>query len=158
MTAQAGSAWASAVRVLNPAAFYLPDFAQLILDGLRSSSLVEDAESALLETIDRLGNPLFGLFVVREAAEHVGMVMLHNSPSALSPGCRVLHFYNRGSADARKALIEAVAAFAREGGNTRIWGIDMNQRPGGFARLFKALGPATSHGQLFAFDLTEGEV
>lgn len=157
-TDQAGSAWASAIRVLNPAAFYLPDFTQLVLDALSKSPLVRDSEAALFEIIEHLGDPRRGVLVAREAGEYVGVAIVENGSSALSPGTVVLQFHNRGSADARKALIEAIAGFAREGGNARIWGIDANQRPAGFARLFRALGPVETHGQLFSFDLTEGEV
>jgi len=146
------------LRVLNPRALLIPNLNALILEALRSSPLTENPEAALLELVDLLEHPALGLFVVRQGTEFVGMGLYENNSSALSPGCMVLHFYAPNAPEARKALLDALADFARAGGNTKIWGIDVNCKPRGFARMFRALGAPQARGQLFEFDLTAGEL
>lgn len=146
------------LRVQNPRAFLIPSFNAFLLKALSTSPLTEDPEAAMLELVDLAQHPAAGIFVVREGAEYTGFALCENNSSALSPGCMVLHFYAPNAPEARKALIEAVADFARSGQNSKIWGIDVNCRGKGFARMFKAVGSPTVRGQLFEFDVTEGEV
>jgi hypothetical protein len=146
------------LRVLNPRAFLLPDLNAFILKALGSSPLTEDPQAALLELVDAIHHPGLGLFVVREGSQLKGLALCENNTSAMSPGCMVLHFYAPGAQEARKALLGAIADFARAGGNSKIWGIDVNCRGKGFARMFKALGAPTVRGQLFEFDVTDGEL
>lgn len=146
-----------AIRIQDPNAFLIPGLTELALSALGTSPLVPDPQAALLELVDKIAHPALGLFVVLEGDRLTAIALAEHNDSALSPGCGVLHFYNRGSNEARKALIDALAGFAREGGFTKLWGIDTGRRPGAFARLFRALGPAEPQGQLFEFDLTEGD-
>lgn len=146
------------LRVLNPRSFLIPDLQSFVLKALASSPLTEDADAALVELVDLIQHESVGLFLVREGSAYTGFALCENNRSALSPGCMVLHFYAPRAPEARKALLEAIAAFARQGGNSKIWGIDVNCRGRGFARMFKALGAPTVRGQLFEFDVTEGEL
>lgn len=142
------------LHIVNPRTFLIPDFQTFMLKALATSPLIPDAWAALLELSDVLHDPTLGLFAVMEGNQFVGMTIAHNNSSALSPGCGVLHFYNKGSAAARKALVEALIGFAKAGGHTKIWGVDINQSPEAFARLFKAIGPATSVGDMMGFEIS----
>lgn len=149
------------LRVQNPRAFVLPALSGFLLKALESSPLIEDPQAALLELVDYIAHDHAGLFVVRRANDYNGYVafaLAEYSGSALSPACVVLHFYNKGPAEARNLLVDAVVGFARHHGTAKIWGIDVNQQPEAFVKLFEAAGPATPVGQLFEFDLSEGEV
>jgi hypothetical protein len=146
------------LRVLNPRAFLIPDLNAFLVTALASSPLTEDPESALLELVDLVQHPALGLFVVRESNKYVGFALCENNSSALSPGCMVLHFYSPNAPEARKSLLDAIADFARGGGHTKVWGFDVNCKARSFARMFKALGAPTVRGQIFEFDLTEGEL
>jgi hypothetical protein len=142
---------ATLLRISNPRAFLVPDIQSFILKSLATSPIMPDAEAALLELVSYVELKLMGLFLVREDGKYTGMVLVENNPSALSPGCTVLHFYNEGGAAARKALIQAAIDFAKSGGFTKIRGIDINQRPGAFARLFRAAGPVKAIGGFYEF-------
>jgi hypothetical protein len=146
------------LRVLNPRAFLIPDLNAFVLKALSSSPLTEDPEAAMLELVDMVEHPALGLYVVREGAAYTGLALCQNNSSAMNPGCMVLHFYAPRAPEARKALLDAIADFARAGGNAKIWGIDVNCRGKGFARMFKALGAPAVRGQLFEFDVTSGEL
>lgn len=146
------------LRIQNPRAFLMPDLNAFVMKALSSSPLIEDADLALVELVDYVAYPQAGLYLVREGNQYVALALIEHTGSALTSGCTVLHFYNRGSHEARKALIDAIAGFARDRGTVKIWGIDINLRPKGFVKLFKALGPATARGHLYELDLSEGEV
>jgi hypothetical protein len=142
---------ATLLRISNPRAFLIPEIQGFILKSLATSPIMPDAEAALLELVNYIQLQIMGLFLVREGGKYTGLVIAENNPSALSPGCTVLHFYNEGSANTRKALIQAVIDFAEAGGFTKIRGIDINQRPEAFARLFRAAGPVKAIGGFYEF-------
>ena len=134
----------------------LSDLQNFVLKAFATSPIIEDAHAALLELVEYIEQPIMGLFLTREGTEFTGLALLENCPSALSPGCLVLHFYNAGSAAARKLLIQAVIDFARSGGYDKIRGCDINHKPEAFARLFRSAGPAVELGQFFEFQLPKG--
>jgi hypothetical protein len=142
---------ATLLRISNPRAFLIPEIQNFILKSLATSPIMPDAGAALMELVNYIELSILGLFLIREDGKYVGMALAENNPSALSPGCTVLHFFNEGSGDARKALIQAVIDFARAAGFTKIRGIDINQRPGAFARLFSAAGPVKVIGGFYEF-------
>lgn len=144
------------LRIQNPRAFLVPDLNAFVLRALGTSPMVDDPAAALLELVDYVEDARAGVFVVRHGADYVGLALAECSGSAFAPGCNVLHFYNAGPPEARKRLVDAIAGFAREHGTLRIWGVDINQRPKGFVKLFEALGPATLRGHLYELDLSEG--
>lgn len=143
------------LHITNPRAFLLTDLASFMLKALSTSKLMPDAEAALIELADYMHIHERGLFVTKDSSGYVGMLIAENNRSALSPGCFVLHFYNRpGKPESRKLLISAAVAFAERGGQTKIRGFDQSQRPDAFARLFRAVGPAIPLGQGCEFDIS----
>jgi hypothetical protein len=143
------------LHITNPRSFLLTDVASFVLKALATSKIIPDAEAALMEIADYLYIQERGLFLTRDSSGFTGLLLVENSRSALSPGCLVLHFYNRpGKPESRKLLISALAAFAERGGQMKIRGFDQNQRPGAFARLFRVLGSAKPLGQGYEFDIS----
>ena len=144
------------LHITNPRAFLLHDFQSFMLKALSTSPLMPDAEAAILELATYLntGGDLIGLFAVRERGLYTGMALAENNASALSPGCTVLHFYNAGSPEARKRLVQAVLAFAAAGGMSKIRGFDVNSKPRAFARLFQSDSGlvASPLGQIYEFE------
>ncbi len=146
------------LRIQNPRAFLMPDLNAFVLRALSSSTIIKAPAAALLELVDYVEHPGAGVYVVREGSEYVGLLLIEHSGSAFTPGCTVLHMHNAGSTEARKKLVDAAVAFARDHGASQLWGVDTNSKPGAFARLFKAAGPAVNRGCLFEFDTSEGDL
>lgn len=152
-TDQAGSAPASTlIRIINPRALLLPDLQSFVLKALSTAALIEDAAAATFEMIDLIASPSYGLFVVREGTEYKGLAIVESCQSTFTTGCVVIHFYSKGTAETRKALMQAVRDFATVNGHHKIWGFDTNHKPRAFARLFKAMGTPKSVGEVFQFE------
>lgn len=139
-------------RVTSPRAFMLADLQSFVIKALASAPTMPDAHAALLELVEYIDQPAIGLFLVRQDDKFVGLALVENNFSALSPGCHVLHFYNVGGAASRKLLIQAVIAFSQAGGLNKIRGFDINNRPAAFARLFRAAGPARELARIYEFE------
>lgn len=147
------------IHVLNRGAFLLPEFQNFVLKAFASDPLVF-AGDVFIELSNHMENPNIGLFVtMNEQNRFVGLVVVGNSTTALSPGAVVLHFYNEGAdAESRKLLIQAAVEFAKAHGHKKIRGIDVNGRSDAFVRLFEAAGPAKELGRAYEFHFAdEGE-
>lgn len=151
-TAPAGSLPVSLIRISNPRAFFILDLQAFVLKALTTAALIEDAEQAMIEMLDLVMSDNYGLFVVREGSKYVSLVVVESVRSSFTKGCVVIHFYNVGSAAARKLLIQGIQQFATANGQTKIWGFDTNHKPRAFARLFRALGAPKSVGEVFQFE------
>lgn len=144
------------LNITDPNIFINPNMQYFMLRSLATSPLMPDADAALLEIVDLLHTGLLGVFVTCDDDWNLhGMALVENNPSALSPGCTVLHFVNDGNHESRKLLIQAIIEFARSGGYTKIRGFDVNHKPAAFARLFKACGRPSSLGEIFEFEREE---
>lgn len=144
-----------AYRVRDAKAFQLPEVRELLRAALATNVLIEDADAAFVELAAGIGREDIGLFITGRDEQLEGMVLAQWSRSAFNPACVVIHFYNSGGGDCRKALIKALGRFADEGGFTRIIGVDANSKPQGFARLFSTLGKPIFSGEMFIFDRGE---
>jgi hypothetical protein len=115
----------------------------LVVKALQSDPLVVDPFAAVVEAAGLVGNPDFGLFVTDG-----GVIVVDCNRSALCAGATVLHLYApRGQ---RKALVAAAEELARARGCNRIRGVDINQRPMAYERLFK---PSRTIGTLYERNL-----
>ena len=103
---------------------------RLIVEALATDPLVTDPIAATIEIAGMLKNPDFGLLVTDG-----GMIVVNCDRGALCPGCTVLHLYAPNGQ--RKVLVEAADKLARERGCNRIRGVDINQQPEAYERLFK---------------------
>lgn len=142
-------------RIQDPNLFLFEPLQELMLEALATSPMVSDANQAVLELADLVRDPRVGLFVTLDEGENLhGLLLCQLSRSALSPGCLVQHFYNRGSnAESRNLLIQGLIAFTQSAGLSKIWGLDINQSDPAFARLFKSVGKPTPRGTMFEFEV-----
>ena len=149
------------LHVLNPRAFLIPEFQDFLLRAFATDPFVWALEALVgLSKSVATNNPHIALFVTTdENGQYVGMAIAANSLSALAPGCSVLHFYNKNSNhESRNLLIKAIIEFAKAHGNTKIRGVDTNNKPRAFVKLFEtAIGPATAKGQVYEFKIEETE-
>lgn len=143
------------IRLTQRAALELPDIKELLTTAFSSNMLIKDVEKAIAEISSEIDRDALGLFIAGEDSKWTGLVFAQNSKSAFNPSCVVLHFYCKGSKEARNGLVQALFDYAISGGNDRILGIDTNDKPKGFAKLFGALGTPTKSGSVFIFDMTE---
>lgn len=145
------------IRVQNPRAFLVPEFNTFIAKALGTSPFIGDPQQAIFELVNHIEKPQLALYIVIEGIELTAMALAECSGSTFSPGCLVRHFYNEGSNEARKLLIDSIVEFTQNSGASRIFGVDINQKPRAFGKLFSAAGPATAKGTFFEFDLSEVE-
>lgn len=148
---------AKALRVRDSAAFQIPHVRAFLERALATDKLIQDVPAAIKE-LESIGDRAdLGVFLVGdlEKGDWRGMLFAQSSGSAFNPACVVIHFYNEGDDDDRSALIRALYRFAEECGNTRIVGIDTNDKPRAFGKLFAALGSPSYGGQVFIFDMQD---
>ena len=116
---------------------------RLVVQALATDPLVTDPTAATVEIAGLLKNADFGLFVTDG-----GVIVVNCDRGALCPGCTVLHLY--APSGQRKVLVEAAEKLARERGCNRIRGVDINQRPDAYERLFK---PSRTIGTMYERNL-----
>lgn len=146
------------VRVRNVAAFGMPAISNMIRRALASNTLVENVNDAMDELERFIDRDFLGLFLAREDKAWSGMLLASWSRSALSPGCNILHIYSEGSNETRDALVEQAIEYARVGGYDRIIGMDANDRPRGFKKLFgRKFNNVRLSGEVHVFELEDDQ-
>lgn len=148
---------AKAFRVRDPAAFRIPEIREFLEDALASDQLVGDVAAAIKELELSASRADLGIFLVgdQEEQDWRGFLFAQSSKSAFNPACVVIHIHNAGDGDDRAALVRALDSFARENDHDRIIGIDTNNKPRAFGRLFASLGTPRYGGEVFIFDTQE---
>ena len=141
----------SILRVGSSAAFTLPQVRAFTIEALASNKLVRDPDAALTELGTLIDTDAVGTWIVFEQDAPVGLLVAYWNRSALGPGCGAQHFYNKGSPRSRAALVDALIAYAREGGFDTVLGFDGNNKPQAFARMFKKVGKPVFSGAIVAF-------
>lgn len=149
------------LHVTNPRAFFLEDFQNFVLKALATDPFVFalDAFVALSKHVAAF-DPNVGLFITTDDnGRYIGLAMVGNSTTPLAPGCSVLHFYNEGgNRESRNLLIRAVIEFAKAHGQPIIRGVDTNQKPRAFAKMFGVEGlKPVPMGQVFHFEIEQEE-
>lgn len=145
-------------RLYRNEALQIPEIYELIHTAFSSNVMVEDPDEAVNEISQQLHRPELGLFIVGDEEAWQGVALAQWSPSAFNRGCVVIHFFNRGDKEARTALMEALVGYAREGGYDKLIGVDTNNKPQAYARLFSAVGEPVFTGQVVVFDMNESLV
>ncbi|MFW6028240.1 MAG: hypothetical protein ACOC9Q_01805 [bacterium] len=144
------------VRVRNAAAFDMKAIANLIRRSLASDSLVRNVNDAMDELQRFIDRDNLGLFIAREGRAWSGLLIASWSRSALSPGCTILHLHNEGGRETLDALVEQAIEYARDGGYDRVIGMDTNDRPRGFKRLFgRKFKNVQLSGEVHVFELED---
>ena len=148
---------AKAFRVRDPLAFDIPQIKGFVERALATNKLIRDVPAAVEELKQQVSRADLGVFLVGDMDTHDwrGMLFAQASRSAFNPACVVIHFVNEGDDNDRGALIRALDSFAREMGNDTIVGIDTNNKPRAFGRLFSSIGAPEYGGEVFIFDMRE---
>lgn len=138
-------------RLQNAEQLQMPSVKAFVREALATNRLIEDVDAALAELEQLIDAPTVAVVIGHEAGEWAGFVMLQASYSAFNRACAVVHFYNAGSPSMRKALCDAVLKFAEVAGLPKIRGVDINNSPAAFARLFGSRAKARKVGEVFIF-------
>jgi hypothetical protein len=143
------------IRIRNGDALTaFPAVRAILRRGLSIHTLCPDIEAALAELAETVHEDGVGLFMARDQGYWNAWALCQWGRSRFNPVCTVAHFYSEGTKAAREGTIQACIDYALEGGYTRLLGVDVNHKPRGFARLFRAAGPTHYVGEIYEFDLS----
>lgn len=83
-----------------------------------------------------------------------GMVVILFPEEESGEPAQIAHFYNKGSADLRRQLIDAAVEILKENGHMKFWTTNLTGRPDSvWARTFKRAGKARKLGTLMEVEL-----
>lgn len=112
---------------------------------------------ALPELLQLVSHPDIGAFIAYDGETPRGFVLLQASQGLLE-GCLVLQFYSRGGPGIRRALVRRTVTFARSRGTLRLIGMDSNDRPAVFCRMFRSVDlELVPRGRMFEFRIRPEE-
>lgn len=113
---------------------HLHDF---LLEALRTDPLVQRPERAVDELRTRVEDPTCGVFIGSTEHELAALLIADANLSEFSRAVVVVHIYNRGGIGMLRDLFKAMRVFKDEHGLERVHGIDINQQPRAYQRLFR---------------------
>lgn len=129
-----------------------PDIFALVTEGLKSDPLC-NVQKGVIELIKIIPEPDIGFFIAYKKDKPVGFIILQHSEGLLE-GCLVLHFYSKGGVGIRRSLMRTAIDFTRQCGMLKLIGMDANDKPHVFCRLFAAPGVTiVPRGRVFEFNL-----
>lgn len=139
-------------RVTNAERFSHPALRAFLLSALRTDPLIERPELALDELAIRVPDASCGVYVGANDSAPVALLVVDANKSEFSRAVVVVHIYNSGGMAMLRDLFRAMETFKNEHGLKRVHGIDINQRPAAYRRLFR-LGPwqASPVGMFYQF-------
>lgn len=141
------------LRVRNANALRLPAVNRLLQRAFAADSMIVDVAAAIDELDFWVTRDHAGIFIAREAGSWVGMAFAQWGESAFAPHMTVVHVYNEGSWDVRRALNRALVAYARLGGYDKVLTLDAHGKPRAFAKVFREGGPPRAVGTAYYFTL-----
>lgn len=141
-------------RITKPEEIELPGVGEFIRTVLDTNSLVRDVEAAVEEVKAQVHLPEYGLFIVHADGRWAGLLLCLINRSAFNTACLIVQFYSGGHTATRRALMQCAADFTRAYGMDRIIGMDMNDSPEAFQRLFRAVGQPIRAATVVVFDTT----
>ncbi len=139
------------VRLTNPAAFDRPEVQRLFTRAFETNSLADYPESeAELRQAATAEN--VAMLIGAEKGKLRALAIACLPLSTLTPLPTVYHFYNRGSAMLRNALVDAVVDFFLQAGYTRFLAINETGRSDkAYAKLFSRAGEAQRISSMLEF-------
>lgn len=142
------------VRITGAKGFLIPEVYALLHKAFATNSLCKDPSMAIEELAMQVARQDVATYVGFEDNECVSMFCAQWSRSALNNACVVIHLYNGGGPAMRAALVREVVSYAKAGGFDTIIGVDANDKPRGFAKVFSAAGEPVFKGEMYAFDMS----
>ena len=123
----------------------LKPYVDFVLEALATCPFVTDPRKALVEVARELSDPDVGLYV----DPGVGLLLCRNNTGEFMKGVTGTHLYSKVPG-AAVALMTQLHAFAIERGAPEVFGVDVNQRPKAYERLFRRWN-LTPEGQFFSY-------
>lgn len=144
---------ARVVRLTNPAAFDRAEVTDLFNAAFADNPMAAfDAARADLELAAT--DPQVALLIGAEKGALCGLSIACLPRNSLTPIPSVYHFYNRGSAKLREALVKATVDFFLEAGYTRFWAINTaSENDKAYGKLFRSAGEAKRIGSFLEFSI-----
>lgn len=124
-------------RVTQPGWFELERLRSFIVRALSTDPLVERPELACDELRKRVSDPTCGVYVGATEDELAALLIVDANKSEFSRAVVVVHVYNQGGTALLRDLFRAMEEFKNQHGLARVHGIDINQRPRAYCRLFR---------------------
>ncbi len=139
------------VRLTNPEAFERAEVQRLFeraFEAHKIATFEDVAEELKVIALD----PLVAILIGAEKGNLKGLSIACLPRSTLTPQPTVYHFFNKGSAALRGALIDATVDFFLQAGYTRFYGTNMTgMRDEVYMRLFRKAGEAARVGSVLEF-------
>lgn len=108
------------VHVENTKAIAVPSFQEFLGRAFENKNV--PILELLLTAKDLIENPNVGFLVGTERGEYLALSIIVLPATLFDQHPQVVHFYNRGSRDLRKALVKATIDFISSKGYTTFWG------------------------------------
>lgn len=136
-------------RVESPEIYLVPSVKEFLREAFPAGSIVfmpgyDKAPALLVEKLME-GEVILG----SEGGRLVGMVVIHFPDPEREEPPQISHFFNKGSADMRRQLIDAGVEIMKEKGYIKFWTCNFTGRPDSvWARTFKRAGKSKKLGSL----------
>ncbi len=139
------------VRLTNPAAFDRPEVQRLFTRAFEQNPLADypetDPELRLAATAEHVS-----ILIGAEKGKLRALAIACLPLSTLTPLPTVYHFYNKGSAMLRNALVDEVVDFFLKAGYTRFLAVNGTERGDkAYAKLFSRAGEVQKTGSMLEF-------
>ncbi len=139
------------VRLTNPAAFDRPEVQRLFTRAFETNPLADYPESEA-ELRQAATAEHVAMLIGAEKGKLRALAIACLPLSTLTPLPTVYHFYNRGSAILRDALVDAVVDFFLQSGYTRFLAVNGTGRSDkAYAKLFSRAGEVQQIGSMLEF-------
>lgn len=110
-------------RLEDPKPMEDAEIAELLLRAIQANRYSQ-VEAVFLQFAQMVGNPLVGFYVAIEEGKPVGCALMLLPDGPLMECPQIVLIYNRGSDEAREALVKAVVDFGKAAGYNKGWGIN----------------------------------
>ncbi len=140
------------VRLTNPDAFERPEVQRLFERAFEDNRMVEGFEGVVPELKLAARDTFIAIFIGAEEGRLKALSIACLPRSALTPHPTVYHFYNKGSAKLRGALVDATVDFFLQEGYTRFYATNMTGvGDEAYMKLFRRAGKAERIGSMLEF-------
>lgn len=141
------------VQVRNPVAFQNDKGLAFLAEAMASQPLA-DFEKGQEELFKLISAPNVGVFIGAEKGALKGLVLAVLPTDKLTPIPHVFHFYNKGSAGLRDALVKATVDFFLQEGYTSFWAVNTaGDDDEAYMKLFRKAGKAKRLGSFLEFKI-----
>ncbi len=140
------------VRLTNPAAFERAEVQRLFERAFEENAMVGGFETVRADLKLAAQDPYIAIFIGAEEGRLRALSIACLPRSTLTPNPTVYHFYNKGSAKLRTALVDSTVDFFLQEGYTRFYATNMTGiKDEAYMKLFRQAGEAERIGSMLEF-------